>query len=51
MQVLNEDHVGKDFDSSVDVVQEIKLKSRMRGTEDWEPPRFQIIFNVHPPVK
>ncbi|XP_073068731.1 protein associated with UVRAG as autophagy enhancer [Manis javanica] len=49
--VLNEDHVGKDFDSSVDVVQEIKLKSRMRGTEDWEPPRFQIIFNVHPPVK
>ncbi|KAK2497981.1 hypothetical protein MC885_010901 [Smutsia gigantea] len=49
--VVNEDHVGKDFESSVDVVQEIKLKSRIRGTEDWAPPRFQIIFNVHPPVK
>lgn len=51
MQVVNEERVRKDFESSVDVVQEITLKSRIRGTEDWEPPRFQIIFNVHPPLK
>ncbi|XP_045652750.1 protein associated with UVRAG as autophagy enhancer isoform X1 [Ursus americanus] len=49
--VVNEERVRKDFESSVDVVQEITLKSRIRGTEDWEPPRFQIIFNVHPPLK
>ncbi|XP_004433705.1 PREDICTED: uncharacterized protein KIAA0226-like homolog isoform X1 [Ceratotherium simum simum] len=49
--VVNEERVRKDFESSVDVVQEIKFKSRIRGTEDWAPPRFQIIFNVHPPLK
>ncbi|XP_005387599.1 PREDICTED: uncharacterized protein KIAA0226-like homolog isoform X2 [Chinchilla lanigera] len=49
--VVNEEHVRKDFESSMDVVQEIKLKSRIRGTEDWVPPRFQIIFDIHPPVK
>ncbi|XP_003477359.2 protein associated with UVRAG as autophagy enhancer isoform X2 [Cavia porcellus] len=49
--VINEEHVRKDFESSMDVVQGIKLKSRMRGIEDWEPPRFQIIFDIHPPLK
>ncbi|XP_065757907.1 protein associated with UVRAG as autophagy enhancer isoform X1 [Muntiacus reevesi] len=49
--VVNEERVQKDFESSTDVVQEIKLKSRIRGTGDWAPPRFQIIFNVHPPLK
>ncbi|XP_067568977.1 protein associated with UVRAG as autophagy enhancer isoform X1 [Pseudorca crassidens] len=49
--VVNEECVQKDFESSTDVVQEIKLKSRIRGTGDWAPPRFQIIFNVHPPLK
>ncbi|XP_032258897.1 protein associated with UVRAG as autophagy enhancer [Phoca vitulina] len=49
--VVNEERVQKDFESSVDVVQEITLKSKIRGAEDWEPPRFQIIFNVHPPLK
>ncbi|XP_029792595.1 protein associated with UVRAG as autophagy enhancer isoform X2 [Suricata suricatta] len=49
--VVNEERVRKDFESSVDVVQEIKFKSRIRGPEDWEPPRFQIIFSVHPPLK
>ena len=51
MQVVNEECVQKDFESSTDVVQEIKLKSRIRETGDWAPPRFQIIFNVHPPLK
>nr|XP_054385006.1 protein associated with UVRAG as autophagy enhancer isoform X3 [Pongo abelii] len=49
--VVNEECVRKDFESSVNVVQEIKFKSRIRGTEDWAPPRFQIIFNIHPPLK
>ncbi|XP_043434740.1 protein associated with UVRAG as autophagy enhancer isoform X3 [Prionailurus bengalensis] len=49
--VVNEERVRKDFESSVDVVQEIKFKSRIRGAEDWTPPRFQIIFSVHPPLK
>ncbi|XP_004376695.1 protein associated with UVRAG as autophagy enhancer isoform X1 [Trichechus manatus latirostris] len=49
--VVNEEHVRKQFESGVDVVQEIKFKSRIRGTDDWAPPRFQIIFNVHPPPK
>lgn len=49
--VVNEDRVRQDFEASVDIVEEIKLKSRIRGIEDWAPPRFQIIFNVHPPLK
>ncbi|XP_060050814.1 protein associated with UVRAG as autophagy enhancer isoform X2 [Erinaceus europaeus] len=49
--VVNKERVQKDFVSSVDVVQEIKFKSRIRGTEDWAPPRFQLIFNVHPAIK
>ncbi|XP_055100601.1 protein associated with UVRAG as autophagy enhancer isoform X4 [Symphalangus syndactylus] len=49
--VVNEERVQKDFESSMHVVQEIKFKSRIRGTEDWAPPRFQIIFNIHPPLK
>ncbi|XP_012504053.1 PREDICTED: uncharacterized protein KIAA0226-like homolog isoform X2 [Propithecus coquereli] len=49
--VVNEERVREDFESSMSVVQEIKFKSRIRGTEDWAPPRFQIIFNIHPPLK
>uniref|UniRef100_A0A2K5D2W9 Rubicon like autophagy enhancer n=1 Tax=Aotus nancymaae TaxID=37293 RepID=A0A2K5D2W9_AOTNA len=49
--VVNEERVRKDFESSMNIVQEIKFKSRIRGTEDWAPPRFQIIFNIHPPLK
>ncbi|XP_045423232.1 protein associated with UVRAG as autophagy enhancer isoform X2 [Lemur catta] len=49
--VVNEERVREDFESSMSVAQEIKFKSRIRGTEDWAPPRFQIIFNIHPPLK
>ncbi|XP_036913517.1 protein associated with UVRAG as autophagy enhancer [Sturnira hondurensis] len=49
--VVNEERVQKDFESGVDFGEEIKFKSRIRGTEDWAPPRFQVIFNVHPPPK
>ncbi|EHB15359.1 hypothetical protein GW7_16594 [Heterocephalus glaber] len=47
--VVNEEHVQKDFESGMDV-QEIKLNSRTGGTEDWVPPRFQIVFDIHPPL-
>lgn len=49
--VVNGECVQKDFESSVDLGEEIKFKSRIRDTEDWTPPRFQVIFNVHPPLK
>ncbi|XP_012578752.1 PREDICTED: uncharacterized protein KIAA0226-like homolog isoform X2 [Condylura cristata] len=49
--VVNEENMPKDLESSVNVVQEIKFQSRIRGTDDWAPPRFQIIFNIHPPLK
>lgn len=49
--VVNKERLQKDLESSVDVVQEIKFKSRIRGTEDWAPPRFQLIFTVHPAIK
>ncbi|XP_041114899.1 protein associated with UVRAG as autophagy enhancer-like isoform X2 [Polyodon spathula] len=38
-------------ESSLDLAEEIKLKSRMRGTWIWAPPRFQIIFIIHPVSK
>ncbi|XP_036401467.1 protein associated with UVRAG as autophagy enhancer [Megalops cyprinoides] len=33
------------------LAEEIRQKSRMRGTLTWAPPRFQIIFNTHPAQK
>ncbi|XP_033866426.2 protein associated with UVRAG as autophagy enhancer-like [Acipenser ruthenus] len=38
-------------DSGLNLAEEIKLKSRMRGTWIWAPPRFQIIFIIHPVSK
>ncbi|XP_032960921.1 protein associated with UVRAG as autophagy enhancer isoform X3 [Rhinolophus ferrumequinum] len=49
--VVNEECLRQDFESSVDIVKEIKFKSRLRGTKDWTPPRFQVIVDVHPPLK
>ncbi|XP_028903757.1 protein associated with UVRAG as autophagy enhancer isoform X2 [Ornithorhynchus anatinus] len=49
--IVNEDKLQKDFESSLDVVEEIKFKCQLRGTEDWVPPRFQVLFNLHPPLK
>ncbi|KAM9031296.1 protein associated with UVRAG as autophagy enhancer isoform 2-T2 [Sarcophilus harrisii] len=48
---VNEDSFQKDFESSLDVVEEIKFKSRIRGIKDWAPPRFEIILTIHPPYK
>ncbi|XP_051843269.1 protein associated with UVRAG as autophagy enhancer isoform X1 [Antechinus flavipes] len=49
--IVNEDSFQKHFESSLDVVEEIKFKSRIKGTKDWTPPRFEIILTVHPPQK
>eukprot|EP00062_Callorhinchus_milii_P007454 gi/632949072/ref/XP_007889945.1/ PREDICTED: uncharacterized protein KIAA0226-like homolog isoform X2 [Callorhinchus milii] len=38
-------------EESVDLTADFKLSSRLRGTEDWAPPRFQILFFLHPPQK
>uniref|UniRef100_A0A3Q3BET9 Rubicon like autophagy enhancer n=1 Tax=Kryptolebias marmoratus TaxID=37003 RepID=A0A3Q3BET9_KRYMA len=29
--------------------EEIRLRTRMRGTLNWAPPRFQIVFSIQPP--
>ncbi|XP_070694137.1 protein associated with UVRAG as autophagy enhancer [Pempheris klunzingeri] len=34
--------------SSSSLTEEIRLRTRMRGSLSWAPPRFQIIFTVHP---
>ncbi|XP_076786842.1 protein associated with UVRAG as autophagy enhancer isoform X2 [Arvicanthis niloticus] len=49
--VGDEEHAEEDFDSSVDAAQEVMLKPRVPGTEDWVPPRCQVILTVHPPIK
>ncbi|KAL4609085.1 hypothetical protein GN956_G24364 [Arapaima gigas] len=38
-------------EQSLTFAEEIRQKSRMRGTLTWAPPRFQIIFNIHPARK
>ncbi|KAM4859908.1 protein associated with UVRAG as autophagy enhancer isoform 1-T4 [Thomomys bottae] len=49
--VVNEEQMQNNFECSTESIQEVKSKRRMRGAEDWTPPRFQIVFNVHPPLK
>lgn len=39
------------MENSPALTEEIRQKSRMRGTHTWTPPRFQIIYNIHPPKK
>ncbi|XP_037644952.1 protein associated with UVRAG as autophagy enhancer [Sebastes umbrosus] len=34
--------------SSSSLAEEIRLRTRMRGSLSWAPPRFQIIFTVQP---
>ncbi|CAB1328771.1 unnamed protein product [Coregonus sp. 'balchen'] len=35
-------------DARLSLSEEIRQRTRMRGTLSWAPPRFQIIFSVHP---
>ncbi|XP_038658585.1 protein associated with UVRAG as autophagy enhancer isoform X2 [Scyliorhinus canicula] len=38
-------------EESVDLTTDFKLNSRLRGTTDWAPPRFQILFFIHAPQR
>ncbi|NXC46233.1 RUBCL protein, partial [Penelope pileata] len=48
--VLNEE-IPRELESSVNLAEEIKMLSKLRGSSGWSPPRSQIIFNIHPSVK
>ncbi|KYO23996.1 hypothetical protein Y1Q_0004590 [Alligator mississippiensis] len=48
---VNREDIPRALESSVNLAEEIKIKSRLRGTTDWAPPRSQIIFNIHPSEK
>ncbi|XP_065272635.1 protein associated with UVRAG as autophagy enhancer-like [Emys orbicularis] len=47
----NKEKIPKELESSGNLAEEIKVKARLRGTADWAPPRFQIIFSIHPSLK
>ncbi|XP_069748542.1 LOW QUALITY PROTEIN: protein associated with UVRAG as autophagy enhancer [Narcine bancroftii] len=38
-------------EESVDLTEDFKINSRLRGTAEWAPPRFQILFFIHSPQK
>ncbi|KFP76214.1 Uncharacterized protein KIAA0226-like, partial [Acanthisitta chloris] len=48
--VLKEE-IPRELESSLNLAEEIKIKSKFRGSSGWSPPRSQIIFNIHPSVK
>ncbi|KAM6292419.1 protein associated with UVRAG as autophagy enhancer [Porphyrio hochstetteri] len=48
--VLQED-IPRELESSLNLAEEIKIISKLRGSSGWAPPRSQIIFNIHPSVK
>ncbi|KFP62805.1 Uncharacterized protein KIAA0226-like, partial [Cariama cristata] len=48
--VLKEE-IPRELESSLNLAEEIKIISKLRGSSGWTPPRSQIIFNIHPSVK
>ncbi|XP_063808881.1 protein associated with UVRAG as autophagy enhancer [Pseudophryne corroboree] len=48
--LANDHAIPEEFKSSVSLSEELKQFSE-RETEDWTPPRFQIISDVHPYIK
>ncbi|NXI46159.1 RUBCL protein, partial [Galbula dea] len=48
--VLKEE-IPRELESSLNLAEEIKIISKSRGSSGWVPPRSQIIFSIHPPVK
>ncbi|NXI67501.1 RUBCL protein, partial [Anseranas semipalmata] len=48
--VLKEE-IPRELESSLNLAEEIKIISKLRGSSGWAPPRSQIIFNIHPSVK
>ncbi|NXP80972.1 RUBCL protein, partial [Ramphastos sulfuratus] len=43
--------IPRELESSLNLAEEIKIISKLRGSSGWAPPRSQIIFNIHPSVK
>ncbi|NXK22083.1 RUBCL protein, partial [Arenaria interpres] len=43
--------IPRELESSLNLAEEIKIISKLRGSSGWTPPRSQIIFNIHPSVK
>ncbi|XP_065503064.1 protein associated with UVRAG as autophagy enhancer isoform X2 [Caloenas nicobarica] len=48
--VLKEE-IPRELESSLNLAEEIKIISKLRGSSGWAPPKSQIIFNIHPSVK
>ncbi|OXB79839.1 UNVERIFIED_CONTAM: hypothetical protein H355_001001 [Colinus virginianus] len=45
------EEIPRELESSLNLAEEIKLLSKLRGSSGWSPPRSQIIFSIHPSVK
>ncbi|KAM4682788.1 protein associated with UVRAG as autophagy enhancer isoform 2-T2 [Amazona ochrocephala] len=45
------EEIPRELESSLNLAEEIKIVSKLRGSSGWAPPRSQIIFNIHPSVK
>ncbi|NWW38601.1 RUBCL protein, partial [Panurus biarmicus] len=45
------EEIPRELESSLNLAEEIKIISKLRGSSGWSPPRSQIIFNIHPSVK
>ncbi|NXD73429.1 RUBCL protein, partial [Eolophus roseicapillus] len=45
------EEIPRELESSLNLAEEIKIVSKLRGSSGWTPPRSQIIFNIHPSVK
>ncbi|NXT23162.1 RUBCL protein, partial [Syrrhaptes paradoxus] len=45
------EEIPRELESSLNLAEEIKIISKLRGSSGWTPPRSQIIFNIHPSVK
>ncbi|MEE6471176.1 hypothetical protein FKM82_009202 [Ascaphus truei] len=50
-KLVSKEAIAEGFESSLTMAEEIKMKSRIRGTSDWAPPRFQIICTIHHALK
>ncbi|XP_010149215.1 PREDICTED: uncharacterized protein KIAA0226-like homolog [Eurypyga helias] len=48
---VRKEEIPRELESSLNLAEEIKMISRLRGSSGWAPPRSQIIFNIHPSVK
>ncbi|OXB57960.1 hypothetical protein ASZ78_004282 [Callipepla squamata] len=50
-QRFAKEEIPRELESSLNLAEEIKLLSKLRGSSGWSPPRSQIIFSIHPSVK